>query len=82
MDVVRHRELNSAPVTSYPRSVERISVWVSTPVLNRFGLDCLSCHAQAAPQWDMVCDRDHGCDPIPLTDEIILALQQSDPRPT
>jgi hypothetical protein len=62
--------------------VERISVWVSTPVLNRFGLDCLSCHAQAALQWDMVCDRDHGCDPIPLTDEIILTLQQSDPRPT
>jgi hypothetical protein len=54
----------------------------ATPVLNRFGLDCLSCHAQAEPQWDMVCDRDHGCDPIPLTDELILALQQADPRPT
>ena len=54
----------------------------ATPVLNRFGLDCLSCHAQADAQWDMVCDRDHGCDPIPLTDQLILALQQGDPRPT
>jgi hypothetical protein len=53
----------------------------ASPVLNRFGLDCLSCHAQAEPQWDLVCERDHGCDPIPLTDQIILGLQQGDPRP-
>ena len=29
-----------------------------------------------------VCEKDHGCDPIPLTDQLILALQQGDPRPT
>ena len=52
------------------------------PVLNRFGLDCLSCHAQADAQWDFVCEKDHGCDPIPLTDQLIVALQQGDPRPT
>jgi len=50
-------------------------------VLNRFGQDCLSCHAQAEPQFDLVCERDHGCDPIPLTDQLILALQQGDQRP-
>ena len=54
----------------------------ATPVLNRFGLDCLSCHAQAGAEWDLVCEKDHGCDPIPLTDQLIVALQQGDPRPT
>ena len=54
---------------------------LATPVLNRFGQDCLSCHAQAEPQFDLVCERDHGCDPIPLTDQLILALQQGDARP-
>ena len=53
----------------------------ATPVLNRFGQDCLSCHSKAETQFDMVCERDHGCDPIPLTDQLILALQQGDPRP-
>jgi hypothetical protein len=53
----------------------------SSPVLNRFGQDCLSCHAKAEPQWDLVCEKDHGCDPLPLTDALIAALQAADPRP-
>ena len=28
----------------------------------------------------MVCSTDHGCDPIPLTDDMIRALQKTDPR--
>jgi hypothetical protein len=53
----------------------------SSPVLNRFRQDCLSCHAKANAQWDLVCEKTHGCDPLPLDDEQIARLQQADPRP-
>jgi hypothetical protein len=53
----------------------------SSPVLNRFGLDCLSCHGKAQPQWDLVCEKNHGCDPLGLDDQMIAALQRADPRP-
>ena len=49
-------------------------------VVNRFGGNCLGCHAAARPQWDMVCETDHGCAPVPLTRAMIEALQRSDPR--
>lgn len=49
-------------------------------VVNRFGGNCLECHAKAGKQWDMICSTDHGCDPIPLTDDMIRALQKTDPR--
>lgn len=49
-------------------------------VVNRFGGNCLECHAKAEPQWDMICSTDHGCDPIPLTDAMIRGLQKTDPR--
>ncbi len=49
-------------------------------VVNRFGGNCLECHAQARPEWDMVCELDHGCDPIPINNEMIRALQKTDPR--
>lgn len=48
--------------------------------VNRFGGNCLECHAQARPEWDMVCELDHGCDPIPINDDMIMALQKTDPR--
>lgn len=51
-----------------------------TDVVNRFGGNCFACHAQAKPQWDLVCEKDHGCQPIPLTDAMFRALQRSDPR--
>ena len=45
---------------------------------------CITCHTQAAPQWDFTCGDSggHGCDPLPafITDELILSLQESDPR--
>jgi hypothetical protein len=41
---------------------------------------CLGCHAQAAPQWDLVCETTHGCAPLPLTAAMIGALQRTDPR--
>lgn len=49
-------------------------------VVNRFGGNCLECHAKAEPQFDMICSTDHGCDPIPITDAMIRALQKTDPR--
>ena len=45
-----------------------------------FGQDCLSCHAQAKPKWDMVCETGHGCAPIPITRDMIVALQKTDQR--
>ncbi|MCI5125387.1 MAG: hypothetical protein D3925_13165, partial [Candidatus Electrothrix sp. AR5] len=49
-------------------------------VKTAFGQDCLSCHAQAEPKWDMVCETGHGCAPIPITREMIVALQKTDKR--
>ncbi len=48
-------------------------------VANRFG-NCFACHIQARPQWDLVCEKDHGCAPIPVTRAMIGALQRTDPR--
>ncbi|MFQ6004840.1 MAG: hypothetical protein ACE5OQ_04985 [Woeseia sp.] len=52
----------------------------SVDVVNRFGGNCFACHVEAGPEWDLICGKDHGCDPIPVTAEQILGLQQSDPR--
>jgi hypothetical protein len=48
-------------------------------VANRLGT-CLSCHAQARAQWDLVCETNHGCAPLPVTRAMIGALQRTDPR--
>ncbi len=49
-------------------------------VVNRFDGNCFGCHIKAKPQWDLICEKDHGCDPIPVTSEQILQMQQADPR--
>jgi hypothetical protein len=49
-------------------------------VVNRFGGNCCACHIAARPQWDLVCETDHGCAPIPITRAMIRALQRTDPR--
>jgi hypothetical protein len=49
-------------------------------VKTAFGQDCLSCHAQAEPKWDMICGTGHGCAPIPITRDMIVALQKTDQR--
>jgi hypothetical protein len=51
-------------------------------VVNKFGGNCFGCHIQARPEWDLICEKDHGCDPIPVTAEQIFALQKADPRCT
>ncbi len=53
----------------------------TSSVRNGFGLGCQSCHSGAEPQWDMVCESDHGCTPLPFTDSRIEKIQASDPRP-
>lgn len=49
-------------------------------VVNRFGGNCFACHVKARPEWDMICEQDHGCDPIPLTPVMTRAIQKTDPR--
>jgi hypothetical protein len=49
-------------------------------VVNQFGGNCFDCHTNAAPQWDFVCEQDHGCDPLPFTEAQIEAVQNADPR--
>jgi len=43
------------------------------------GKTCLSCH-QPAARFDFVCEKGHGCAPIPFNDQAIHALQQADAR--
>jgi hypothetical protein len=49
-------------------------------VNNRFGGNCQTCHVKARPEFDLVCDNTHGCDPIPITRAMSGALQRTDPR--
>lgn len=49
-------------------------------VVNRFGGNCFACHIKAKPQFDLICERDHGCDPIEITREQIAEIQAADPR--
>jgi len=49
-------------------------------VENRFGGNCFACHVQAKPQFDMVCETGHGCEPIPLTPKMFRLLQNTDAR--
>lgn len=43
------------------------------------GVTCLSCH-QPAARFDFVCEKGHGCRPIPFDDQTIANLQRADPR--
>lgn len=49
-------------------------------VINRFGGNCFGCHVKARPEFDMICETGHGCDPIPLTPQITQLLQNTDAR--
>ncbi len=58
----------------------KINVRGSSEVVNRFGGNCLSCHAPASEKWDMICEQTHGCLPIPVTPVMAKAIQNTDPR--
>ena len=66
-----------------------ITVHGAFEVVNKFGGNCFGCHIKAEPQWDMICEQDHGCDPITfkhegkdvtLTQAMIKGVQKADPR--
>ncbi len=38
-----------------------------TDVNNRLGMNCFNCHKEAKAEFDMVCEQDHRCAPIPIT---------------
>jgi hypothetical protein len=44
------------------------------------GMNCFACDAQAKAEFDLICEQDHGCDPIPVTRAMSGALQTTDPR--
>ena len=48
-------------------------------VVNFQRVTCLSCHIAAA-RYDFVCEKGHGCAPIPVDDKKIAELQGMDPR--
>lgn len=58
----------------------RIKVRGTTEVVNKFGGNCFGCHQKAAPQWDLICEEGHGCDPLPIPDFLIHRAQRKDPR--
>jgi hypothetical protein len=58
----------------------RIKVRGVADVVNRFKGNCFGCHVRARPEWDLICEKDHGCAPLPFTTEQIVAVQKSDPR--
>jgi hypothetical protein len=49
-------------------------------VNNFLGLNCFECHKAARAEFDLVCEEDHGCVPLPLTRPMFHAIQHTDPR--
>ena len=49
-------------------------------IKNRFGGNCFACHIQARPEWDLICEQDHGCQKLPVSRSLITAMQKTDPR--
>ena len=47
---------------------------------NRFGGNCFACHVQAKPEWDMICEQDHGCEKLPISRFAVKSLQNADAR--
>ncbi len=58
----------------------KIKVRGTTQVINKFGGNCFDCHQKAKPQWDLICEDDHGCDSLPIPDFLIRWTQRGDPR--
>lgn len=87
-EVMVKREKGHSPATNdwefFELNVSAEGSEISTrgfsDVVNRFGGNCLDCHEKAAPQWDMVCEQNHGCAPIPLSALMVRAIQKTDPR--
>ncbi len=61
-------------------SATKIRVRGTTEAVNKFGGNCLACHIKARPEFDLICEQGHGCDPIPVTPVMAKAIQNTDPR--
>jgi hypothetical protein len=66
-----------------------ITVRGAFEAVNKFGGNCFGCHIKAKPEFDLICEQDHGCDPITfekegktitLTQQMIKGVQAMDPR--
>ena len=88
-EVMVKREVGFSPTTNDWEFLELdvsetgtiIRVRGGDEVVNRFGGSCATCHAEADPQWDFVCESDHGCQDLGLSRELIEQFQAADPRP-
>lgn len=49
-------------------------------VNNRFDKNCFACHLQAKPEFDFICEQEHGCEKLPIPRYVIRSLQVTDPR--
>ncbi len=49
-------------------------------VINGNDRNCFECHSKANPEWDFICGKDHGCDPVMSTREQFAERQKDDPR--
>lgn len=49
-------------------------------VNNRFDKNCFACHLAARPEFDLICEQDHGCEKLPIPRYVIRSLQVTDPR--
>lgn len=49
-------------------------------VNNRFDKNCFACHAAARPEFDLICEKNNGCEKLPIPQHVIIALQKTDPR--
>ena len=47
--------------------------------MNRFGGNCFGCHAKAETKFDMVCEHAHGCDPLPVSDDVFRSHPECRP---
>ncbi len=65
---------------SVRRDATRITARGADETVNMFGGNCFGCHSAAEPQWDLVCEADHGCAPLGIDRAFIDRLQASDPR--
>ena len=50
-------------------------------IKNLFNQSCGACHMKADIKFDFVCEKSHGCDPLPMPDTFFKNLQDHDPRP-
>jgi hypothetical protein len=64
----------------------KIHVRGAFEVVNKFGGNCFACHIKAKPEFDLICEQSHGCDPIllpngtELSQAMIKGIQKTDPR--